>query len=244
VTEHTVVAASPGVWRGVRASATAFVEDIGRYALANTVYVLLLAATLTLSRQQPAGMLLAIAAVPLTGGIGRMTTRSVRGEHPRWSDFRVGLTHRCPTTWGLGAATIGVLILAALNVVVASARGGAWLVLSAVLSVHIGVAALAVVAATWPLLMDPNHDNQSSRTVIREALVVLALSARSIATVLLVEAVLVAVHITVLATAFVLPSVMVMVPGFIVLPRSDQIAPAGDRTEIGVTASSCSSSRA
>lgn len=230
MTEHAVVADSPEVWRGLRASIAAFVEDIGRYALANAAWVLLLAATLTLSRQQPAGMLLAIAAVPLTGGIGRMTARSVRGEHPRWTDFRVGLTHRCPTTWALGTATIAVLMLAGLNVVLAGASSGPWLVLSAVLSVHMGVATLAVIAATWPLLMDPTHDTQSSRTVIRQALVVLAVCPRSIATVLLVEALLVAVHITVLATAFVLPSVMLMVPGFIVLPRSDRITSAGSRT--------------
>jgi hypothetical protein len=214
----------PSVVRGLRLSASAFADDIGRYALANTAWVTLLAATLGLSRRQPAALLLVVTAVPLAAGLGRMAARSVRGEHPRWTDFRDGLTHRAPMTWTLGASAIGVLAVAGVNTVVAAEHGGRLLVLSAVVSMHLAIIALGALTAIWPMLMDPARDDEPFRKVVHQGLVLVVVRPRTIATIVLVDVLLAVVQVSVLATAFVLPSVMLMVTSFVVLPHANQLA--------------------
>jgi hypothetical protein len=214
----------PSVLRGLRLSASAFADDIGRYALANTAWVTLLAATLGLSRRQPAALLLVVTAVPLAAGLGRMAARSVRGEHPRWTDFRDGLTHRAPMTWTLGASAIGVLAVAGVNTVVAAEHGGRLLVLSAVVSMHLAIIALGALTAIWPILMDPARDDEPFRKVVHQGLVLVVVRPRTIAAIVLVDVLLAVVQVSVLATAFVLPSVMLMVTSFVVLPHANQLA--------------------
>jgi hypothetical protein len=214
----------PSVVRGLRLSASAFADDIGRYALANTAWVTLLAATLGLSRRQPAALLLVVTAVPLAAGLGRMAARSVRGEHPRWTDFRDGLTHRAPMTWTLGASAIGVLAVAGVNTVVAAEHGGRLLVLSAVVSMHLAIVALGALTAIWPILMDPARDDEPFRKVVHQGLVLVVVRPRPIAAIVLVDVLLAVVQVSVLATAFVLPSVMLMVASFVVLPHANQLA--------------------
>jgi hypothetical protein len=214
----------PSVLRGLRLSASAFADDIGRYALANTAWVTLLAATLGLSRRQPAALVLIVTAVPLAAGLGRMAARSVRGEHPRWTDFRDGLTHRAPMTWTLGATAIGVLAVAGVNTVVAAEHGGRLLVLSAVVSMHLAIIALGALTAIWPILMDPARDDEPFRKVVHQGLVLVVIRPRTIAAIVLVDVLLAVVQVSVLATAFVLPSVMLMVASFVVLPHANQLA--------------------
>jgi hypothetical protein len=227
----------PSVLRGLRLSASAFADDIGRYALANTAWVTLLAATLGLSRRQPAALVLIVTAVPLAAGLGRMAARSVRGEHPHWTDFRDGLTHRAPMTWTLGASAIGVLAVAGVNTVVAAEHGGRLLVLSAVVSMHLAIVALGALTAIWPILMDPARDNQSSRTLVRQGVIVLALCPGQILSILIVDVVLALVQSSVLATAFVLPGVMFTTTSFVVLPRADHLAAQALRRAAPVAAS-------
>ena len=186
----TSVPLPPSVWRGVRSSLSAFVDDIGRFAAANALWAAVVVATAALAGRQSVAVVLGLAAVPVAGAMGRMAARSARRQRPDWHDFRDGFTHRCPGAWVVGGSVSAVLVVAGLNITLAASSGGAALVLSALASLHIAAFAAAVFAATWPLLMDPARDGQPTRAVLRHGLVVLATRPRALLAVVLVDGVL------------------------------------------------------
>jgi hypothetical protein len=204
------------------------IDDIGWYILANTAWVVVLALTMSAAERHPIAFSLAVAQVPVAAGIGRMSARSVRGERATARDFLDGLTHRASATWAVGVIVLAVVAVAGVNVTVAAEGGGRLLALSAVVTVHLVAVVLAALAAAWPLLMDPARDGRSSRALLRQSLVVLAVRPWTMAAVVLLAGLLVVAQVTVLATAFVLPSVMQLVTGHVVVPWADRIdAPRG-----------------
>jgi hypothetical protein len=203
-------------------SGVALLEDLPRYALASTCWLLVMAVVLTLGRRQPAALVLAVALVPTAGGIGRMAARSARGERPTRQDFRDGVAQRPAASWSLGAVAVAVMLVTALNLSLSGGRT-TLAVMSSIVSLHVAAATTAIVASVWPLLMDPARDGIASRAVVRQGLVVLAVHPRAVAALVAMEFVLALAQLTVLATAFVLPAVMVLVATFVVVPRADRV---------------------
>ena len=220
---QTVETEPTSVWRSLRAAGSAFVDNIGRFALANAAVVVTLAVSMALVRRQPIAVVLIVAVVPVAAGIGRMSARTVRGERANWGDFRAGLSHRAATTWTIGALVIVMFVVAGFNVAFASGGHGTLVSLSAVLSLHVAAAAAAVAAATWPLLLDPARDGVPGCAVVRQGLVVLAARPWTMIGVVVLEGLFTVAQVSVLATAFILPTLMQLVAAFVVVPWADRL---------------------
>lgn len=116
-----------------------------------------------------------------------------------------------------------------MNLATAAAEdGGPMFVLSAIVSVQVMAAIAGLVVVTWPLLMDPCRDQLATRDVLRQGVMVLTLRPAAAAGLVVIELLLLLAQVTVVATAFVLPSVMLLLAAFAVLPRADRLCPPVD----------------
>ncbi len=78
-------------------------------------------------------------------------------------------------------------------------------------------------AATWPLLFDPARDDHPTATVLRQGALIVAHSPWCSLALVALEAMFAVAQVTVLAFAFVLPSLMVLVAGHVAVARADGV---------------------
>lgn len=221
-----MIAASPSrpIWEATRSASLAFAGNVGGYVPANLAWLVVMWVTLSASVRRPVVAVLLLLLVPITGGLSRMAGRTVRGGNPGWKDFRTGLTHRMAVTWSMGVIGVVVVLVGGANVAIAAAGGRPLMLLSGLLSIHVMFVTFGLWVTMWPLLTDPMRDGLPPRVVLREALVVLAARPARLVILLLGEGVLAVAQFTVAATSLVLPSVMLLLASFVVLPEADRLA--------------------
>jgi hypothetical protein len=214
----------------VRASLSTLADDIARFLLVGVAWVVAVGAVLSVSQRHPVALLGASGLVPLAGGTTRMALRAVHGAAPTFADFVEGLTHRARWAWPLAVAAGAVFAIGAANIALAARGAGLIVTVSALVSVQVMLAAAMWLSATWPLLFDPNRDDEPTTAVLRRGATAVARWPWRFVGVVALETLLMLAQLTVLALAFVLPSVMMLVAGYVVVPRGSAVAvgPGGD----------------
>jgi hypothetical protein len=107
------------------------------------------------------------------------------------------------------------------NVGLAARGGNVVITVSALLSIQVMLGVAMWASATWPLLFDPSGDGDAPTALLRKGAMMVARRPWRFVAVVALEALFTLAQVTVLALAFLLPSVMVLFAGYVVVPRID-----------------------
>ena len=221
---------SAAVPAALRASLSTLAADIGHFLLVGVVWVVAVGALLSLSQRHPLALVGAAGLVPIGGGTTRMALRAVRGMPPTFADFSEGLTHRARWAWPIALGAAAVLAIGLVNIGLAARGGNAVVTVSALVSIQVMLAVAMLTSATWPLLFDPSSDGDAPTALLRKGASVVAARPWRFVGVVALEALFTLAQVTVLAFAFLLPSVMVLLAGYVVVRRTDD---GGVVTDVG-----------
>ena len=197
--------------------------DIGHFLLVGVVWVVTVGAVLSVSQRHPVALIGAVGLAPLAGGTTRTALRAVQGMPPTFTDFSEGLTHRARWAWPIALGAAGVFAIGLTNVGLAARGGNVVVTVSALVSIQVMLAVAMWASATWPLLFDPSGDGDAPIALLRKgAMMVARRPWRFVGVVACVQVLFrMLAQVTVLAFAFLLPSVMVLFAGYVVVPRID-----------------------
>lgn len=215
----------PSLAAAIRFSVSGLVEWVHAFVLWNLALVVAVAIVLTLLLLTNLALLLVPLLAPLVCGLLRLATVAHRDEVVTLRTAMPGIRHRWGAKVGLAAAQSLILLLAALNVMLAPAIGGLLAALSVATSVYLalGVAGYAMVG--WTLLCDPRRESDPLGHLARLALVVLVRRPLPLLFILVVAVLAVAIVYNLVVPALFLPSmIMLLVAGY-VLPAADRLAP-------------------
>lgn len=219
----------PSLTAAIRFSVSGLIEWVHAFVLWNLALVVAVAVVLTLLLLTNLALLLVPLLAPLVCGLLRLATVAHRDEVVTLRTAVPGIRHRWRAKVGLAAAQSLILLLAALNVMLAPAIGGPFAALSVGTSVYLALAVAGYAMVGWTLLCDPRRESQPIRQLARLALVVLVRRPLAILFFLVVTALAVVIVSNLVVPALFLPSMILLLVARYVLPAADLLVPVEDR---------------
>jgi uncharacterized membrane protein YesL len=191
-----------------------------RLVVANVVWGIGALLTAYALSRSLAGFVALVLMVPLTVGLMGMATALVRERSLVMSDFVSSMRARFWRLQALGVGQIGVVTVAAFDLILGLQLGGIIGLVLAVIAFYTGLAIWVLSLTVWPIVVDPERRNEPVRSGVRlGALLVLAhplrmgllaivLAALTVASTILVAAMITfaAAYIALVAAHFVLPA--------------------------------------
>ena len=216
---------APRLGRVLRVAAEDLYYHGVRLVPANVVWGIGLLATASLLARSVLGLVLVIVMIPLTFGLMGMAAILVRERSLVMGDFVRPIRSHFLQRLALGIAQIGLLVVAAGDLLIGLQLGGLFGALLTVMAVYtaIGIWVYAVVA--WPLVMDPIREDEPLRSRLRLALVLALARPFRIGALALILGVLLAA-----ATVFA-AAIITFAAVFAALIAAHYVLPAADRLE-------------
>jgi hypothetical protein len=221
------VSAPPSLASAVRFSVTGLVESLHAFLAWNLVLLVAVALVLLALTITNLALLAVPFLAPLVCGLLRLATVSHRGDQVALRTALPGIRRRLWTKIGLASVHAALLLLAALNLLVAPAIGGLVGALSMAMSVYLAAALLAYAVIAWTLLCDPWRETRPVRHLLRLAIIVLLRRPLQVLFLVLVLALAVAVTANLVVPGFFLPSMVLLLFTGYVIPAADELAEQG-----------------
>src|SRR5262245_50251579 len=214
------------VGSAVRAALVDAYVHLWRLVAANLLWgaVLIVLAPLLAAAPLAGLVLLPVLALP-TAGLFRMAAMIVRGEEPELRDGLRAWRRYARPALGLGAAITVSFLTLGLDLALGSGSGTLPGLVLAAVAIWAMLAVVVVVAAVWPLLVDPAREGRPAMAAVRRAVAL----ARAVPD-RLVAAVVVLALVAIPSTIVVIPLVTFSV-AFIALIATRVVLPAADAYE-------------
>jgi uncharacterized membrane protein YesL len=170
------------------------------------------------------GLLALVVMVPLTVGLMGMATALVRERNVVMSDFVRPIRARFWRLQALGLGQLGVIVVAAFDLMLGLQLGGIVGLLLTVVAFYTGLAIWVLALAVWPIVADPERRSESVRSGVRlGALLVLAHPLRMGLLAIVVAVLAVASTILVAAMITFAAAYIALVAAHFVLPAADRL---------------------
>jgi hypothetical protein len=215
------------LWSSLRAALFTWAETMGRFTLANLIWLLAAVLTAVAGRVYPPAYALGLLLVPLTCGLARMAGHAARDHSVKLRHFRDGMRHRFWLHLALGVGQYLLLVVALVNVGVGMGGESLLFALVAIVSGYVALATGVVAAAAWPLLLDPQRPTMPWSAAIRLALAVIVKHPLGLVAVALIEAALIAAGAQTVVLGVFLPSYGTLLAAHYVLPLADRLEGRG-----------------
>lgn len=211
------------VWYSIRSAIVSSTDAAGGFFLANVMWAFVAATGMLVGSAWAPGHLLLLLVVPVTCGIVRMAGHAVRKDHPRLRHFLAGLRYRWWQHLLLGVLQFLVLVMAIVNVGIGMRGENLLAALVAIVGLYVGVAAVVLGVAAWPLLLDPDREGRAVLSVLRVALAVVLRRPFRTGLVALVVVVLALGVSQVLLLGLLLPGFGALVAAHFVIPTANRL---------------------
>jgi uncharacterized membrane protein YesL len=223
--ERGSIPATPSLPRALRAAAEDLYFHGVRLVVVNLAWGIAgLAAAFALLRT-PLGLVVVLGMVPLSIGLMGMATAVVRERSLVMSDAVRVLRGRAWRVLGLGAAQLGLVVVAAVDLLLGLRLGGMVGLILVVAAAYTLLAIWVLTFVVWPLVADPARRDEPIRSSLRLGVVLVLTHPVRIGLLALVLAVL-AVISTVLVAA-----IMTFMAAYLALVAAHTVLPGADRLE-------------
>jgi hypothetical protein len=221
------VPAAPRLGGALRAAAVDFYFNSWRLVPANLAWAAALLAVVALAALAwpPFALLLPLVAVP-GAGLYRMAALAVRDEPMRLSDFVAGARRFAVPALAVGSAASGAGLVLTVNLVAGVRAGGPWGLGLAALALDGLVLLTMLLAALWPLLVDPMREGMSLRSLLGQALRLVAARFPAMLALTTTTAALLVISIILLVTVVTVGGAyLALFTTRYVLPAADRLGP-------------------
>jgi uncharacterized membrane protein YesL len=200
--DRGAVTAAPGVGRALRLAAEDLYYHGVRLVPANLLWGIGLLTTALALTQSPLGFALVIGMAPLTFGLMGMATIVVRDRTLVMSDFTRSIRTEFRPRLALAVAQLLLVAVAVVDLSVGFQIAGMLGLALVVVALYTLLATWVVAVVAWPLVMDPRREDESMRSRLRLAVILVVARPMQMAGLALVLGVLLVVS-AILAAAII-----------------------------------------